>query len=89
MYYLVLLLGMIVAYAGRSSLMIPRGVIIFLVSTKVGPGVMCICEGFAGSYSPPPVEIMNGPFKPCIIHKLIQFKTRGVQGWTSTDFGLK
>ena len=55
---------MIVAYAGGVIIfcigpLSQRVVITFLVSTKGGSCVFARC--FAGSYRPPPVEIMNGP----------------------------
>ena len=64
--YLVLLLGMIMilAYAGGGGhhfFVYPKGwVITFLVSTK-GGGSCVFARCFAGSYRPPPVEIMSGP----------------------------
>ena len=47
---------------GHHFFVYPKGgVITFLVSTKGGSCVFVRC--FAGSYHPPPVEIMNGPLK--------------------------
>ena len=52
---------MIVAYAGGviTFLYFQRLVITFLVSTKGGGS--CVFGCFAGSYRPPPVEIMSSP----------------------------
>ena len=50
---------MIVAYGGVITfLYIPKGVITFKFRQR-GSCVFVRC--FAGSYGPPPVEIMNGP----------------------------